>query len=41
MPAIEMAVMPKVAGRARSYVPVGATRQKRDFHINLRKGENL
>jgi hypothetical protein len=35
MPAIEIAAMPKVAGMARSYVPACATRQGRDFHINL------
>ena len=34
MPAIEIAAMPQVAGMARSYVPAGTTRQKRDFRIN-------
>ena len=33
MPAIETAAMPKVAGMARSYVPVRTARQIKDFHI--------
>ena len=34
MPAIATAAMPKVAGKARSYVPAGTTSQERDFHRN-------
>ena len=33
MPAIEIAAMPKVAGKARSYVPACTARQTKDFHI--------
>ena len=33
MPAIETVAMPKVAGKARSYIPACTARQTKDFHI--------
>ena len=35
MPAIETVAMPKVAGKARSYIPACTARQTKNFHIKI------